>query len=186
MPLQSASHPTPATGFIGKYRVVQFIGAGGMAEVWLCRRSSIGGFEKPVVVKRILPTFAGDPEFVRMFLDEARVAATLNHPNIISVFDIDTDDDVPFIAMEYVAGPSLHTLLVRARKQGGAGLGLAATVRVICDIANGLHYAHSAADAEGEPLGLVHRDVSPHNILVSTGGMAKLLDFGVAKSRGRL
>ncbi len=174
-----------STPFIGKYRVVQFIGAGGMAEVWLCRRSSIGGFEKPVVIKRILPTYAADPDFVRMFLDEARVAAGLNHPNIVQVYDIDVADEVPFIAMEYVQGPSFQALLSRARKAGGT-VGLATALRVISDVAAGLHYAHNALDADGQPLGIVHRDISPHNILVSGDGVAKLLDFGVAKSRGRL
>lgn len=177
---------SPNDTFIGKYRVVQFIGAGGMAEVWLCRRSSIGGFEKPVVIKRILPTYAADPEFTRMFLDEARVAAGLNHPNIVQLYDIDSDNDVPFMAMEYVNGPSFQAMLNRARKAGEVGVGIATAVRIVSDVAAGLQYAHTASDADGEPLGLVHRDISPHNILVSSEGMAKLLDFGVAKSRGRL
>ncbi len=177
---------SPNDVFIGKYRVVQFIGAGGMAEVWLCRRSSIGGFEKPVVIKRILPAYAADPEFNRMFLDEARVAAGLNHPNIVQLYDIDTDNDVPFMAMEYVNGPSFQALLNRARRAGEVGIGAESAIRVICDVAAGLHYAHNATDADGEPIGLVHRDISPNNILISSEGVAKLLDFGVAKSRGRL
>jgi serine/threonine protein kinase len=181
------SAPQPAIDtYIGKYRVVQFIGAGGMAEVWLCRRSGIGGFEKPVVIKRILPAYAADEDFVRMFLDEARVAAQLNHPNVVQVYDIDTIDGVPFIAMEYVQGPSFQAMLGRARKTGQTGVGIATAVRVVSDIAAGLDYAHNATDTDGEPLGLVHRDISPHNILVSMDGTAKLLDFGVAKSRGRL
>lgn len=176
----------PTDHFIGKYRVVQFIGAGGMAEVWLCRRSGIGGFEKPVVIKRILPAYAADEDFVRMFLDEARVAAGLNHPNIVQVYDIDTDNDLPYIAMEYVHGPSFHTMLSRARKKGEVGVGFSTAARVVSEVAAGLHYAHNATDANGLPLGLVHRDVSPHNILVSSDRVAKLLDFGVAKSHGRL
>jgi serine/threonine-protein kinase len=176
-----------ATAFIGRYELLQFIAAGGMAEVWLGRRSGIGGFEKPVVIKRVLPAHAADPVFTRMFLDEARVAARLDHPNIVQVHDIDTHNGAPFIAMEYVRGPTLQALLLRARySDAGPRVGIATAVRVISDIASGLQYAHDAVGPDGAPLNIVHRDVSPHNILVSTSGVAKLADFGVAKSRGQL
>ncbi len=167
----------------GKYTIVERLGVGGMAEVWLCRLRSIGGFEKPVVIKRILPAMAADPEFVRMFLDEARVVASLNHANIVHVYDIDEADNAPFLVMEYVQGPNLSTLIKEARRQ--SGVIIAHGVRILADICAGLHAAHNSRDANGELLQLVHRDVSPHNIMISVEGVAKLVDFGVAKSRGR-
>jgi serine/threonine-protein kinase len=168
----------------GKYLITRRLGIGGMAEVFLCRLPGIGGFDKAVVVKRILPDLIEDPNFVDMFLDEARVAANLNHPNIAQVFEIDHIDQVPYIAMEYVQGPSLSQLLKGARKVKKLHVGHVA--KLLSGAAAGLHYAHNARDSDGQPLQIVHRDVSPQNILVSLDGVTKLVDFGVARARGRL
>jgi serine/threonine protein kinase len=168
----------------GKYEVLGFLGRGGMAEVHLCRLDGIGGFTKQVVVKRILPERLGEPSFVRMFLDEARVAANLSHPNIVQVFEIDEADGVPYIAMEYVRGPTLAIIIREALRAKQLHLGH--MTRIMAGVCAGLHHAHTATGAGGEALGLVHRDVSPQNIIVSPEGVPKLLDFGVAKAQGRL
>ncbi len=169
---------------IGKFDILSPIGAGGMADVYRCRLRGPGGFEKIVVVKRIRGERAADPCFVNMFLDEARLAARLDHPNIVQVFEIGEADGLPYIAMEYVKGPTFSALLRGARRSGSPPPGHVA--RVMADVCEGLHYAHGALGPDGEPMGLVHRDVSPQNILVSREGRAKLLDFGVAKANGRL
>ncbi len=175
---------TPTEARFGKYAVLRRIGAGGMAEVFKCRLSGIGGFDKVLVVKRILPDLADDPQFVNMFLDEARVAANLSHPNIIQIYEIDQIDGVPYIAMEYVRGPTFSQMIREGRKRAAPNYAVAA--RVMSGVAEALHYAHNASDAHGKPLALIHRDVSPQNILVSLEGVAKLLDFGVAKAAGQL
>ena len=155
-----------------------------MAEVFKCRLEGIGGFDKTVVLKCILQQHLGNQEFVQMFLDEARVAARLNHPNIVHIFEIGQVDAVPYIAMEYVPGPSLAMVNMRARKAKALHAGHAA--RIIAGACQGLFHAHNAKDGQGESLELVHRDVSPHNVVISSEGMPKLLDFGAAKTRGRL
>ncbi len=169
---------------IGKYIVHQRLGAGGMAEVYLCRLAGMGGFDKLVVVKRILPGLAGDKRFTEMFLDEARLSANLNHPNIVQIYEIDSADGVPFIAMEYVRGISVHALMNAARREGKANPGHLALI--IAGACAGLDHAHNAVDARGQPLGIIHRDVSPENIMVSHEGVPKVLDFGVAKAHGRI
>jgi serine/threonine protein kinase len=167
----------------GKYSVVQKIGAGGMAEVFKCRLSGIGGFDKVLVVKRIKPELLGEPEFIRMFLDEARVAAYLNHPNIVQVFEVDQFEGIPYIAMEYVRGPTLWALLRRAKAAQRLDIGHAA--QILSGVCEGLYHAHCACDGDGQVLNIVHRDVSPHNVIVSYEGIPKVLDFGVARARGR-
>jgi hypothetical protein len=169
---------------IGKFEILSRISRGGMAEVYRARRRGIGGFEKVVALKRIRADRAADPDFVCMFLDEARLAANLNHPNVVQIFEIDEADGAPYIAMEYVKGPSLALLVPRARSSRRDAPALFA--RIIADVCAGLHHAHTARGPSDEPLGLVHRDVSPQNIVISCDGVAKLLDFGVAKARGRL
>ncbi|MBL8955167.1 MAG: serine/threonine protein kinase [Myxococcaceae bacterium] len=161
------------------------LGAGGMAEVFKCRLSGIGGFNKLVVVKRIKPDLMSEPGFVEMFLDEARIAANLQHPNIVQLFEIDEAQGLPYIAMEYVRGPTL-ALINREQRKRGAPLKYGALARLMAGICAGLHCAHRACDERGFPLGIVHRDVSPQNIIVSMEGMPKLLDFGIAKARGQL
>jgi serine/threonine-protein kinase len=169
---------------IGKFEVIARITRGGMAEVYRCRLRGIGGFEKVVVLKTIRADRSSDPSFVSMFLDEARMAANLNHPNIVQVFEIDEVDGSPYIAMEHVDGATLSLLLREARRTGRVPIGH--VVKILADVCEGLHYAHTATSPAGKPLGLVHRDVSPQNIIVSREGVPKLLDFGIAKANGRL
>lgn len=176
--------PAPsAAPMVGKYVMECRLGQGGMAEVFKGHIEGPGGFHKVVVIKRILHQHLEDPEFVRMFLDEARLAASLAHPNLVQIFDIDESDGIPFLAMEYVPGPTLHRLMRAARAAGDVRPGCVA--KIISKICDGLHHAHHARDASGQPLGIVHRDVTPQNILVSGEGVPKLVDFGVAKARGR-
>jgi serine/threonine protein kinase len=173
-----------ATTSIGKFQVVGRLGRGGMAEIYVCRLQGIGGFDKEVVVKRIIAERAGDPQFVQMFLDEARMVANLNHPNIVQVYEIGEEAGAPFMVMEYVKGVTLGMIIRESHKQKKVHLGHA--VAIIEGVADALDYAHNARGTDGQPLGLVHRDVSPGNIVVSREGIPKLLDFGVARARGRL
>jgi serine/threonine protein kinase len=168
---------------IGKYQLLKKIATGGMAEVWYARQSGIAGFRKEVVVKRILPHLADDPDFVRMFLNEARMVARFTHPNIAQIFEFGRDDrsGAYFIAMEYVRGEDLGRVMRQAwdREQW---LSQALAIRVVAACCDGLHYAHAQADEQGRPLRVVHRDISPQNILLSFDGGVKLVDFGIAKA----
>lgn len=166
---------------IGKYRLVRRLAVGGMAEIFLAVTESIEGFEKLVVVKRILPQFAGDPNFRRMFLDEARLAATLDHPNVVNVHDIGEVGGSYFFTMEYVHGQSLARLMRMAASQGQP-VPLEHTLCVITGTCAGLNHAHEKMGHDGVPLEIVHRDVSPPNILVTYDGGVKLVDFGIAKA----
>jgi serine/threonine-protein kinase len=166
---------------IGKYKLVRLIASGGMAEVYLARQAGAAGFEKLVCLKRILPHLARDKQFVDMFLNEARLAARLDHPNIVSIFDLGGANGSYFIAMEFIDGPSLRMAAKRALERGER-LPIAEIVKIISMAASGLHYAHDLAGPDGKPLGLVHRDISPDNILVHRNGAAKVVDFGIAKA----
>ena len=166
---------------IGKYRLVRRLAVGGMAEIFLAVTESIEGFEKLVVVKRILPQYAGDPNFRRMFLDEARLAATLDHPNIVNVHDIGEVNGSYFFTMEYVHGQSLARLMRMAASQG-LPVPLEHTLCVITGTCAGLNHAHDKMGHDGQPLDIVHRDVSPPNILITYDGGVKLVDFGIAKA----
>jgi serine/threonine-protein kinase len=170
---------------LGKYQLLRKLATGGMAEVFLAKTDGPMGFEKLMVIKRILPHLAEDPQFVDMFLAEAKLAAQLNHPNLVQLFDFGEAEGSYFIAMEYIDGPTLRLLLARARDlRTPITLGLAA--RIVSAAAEGLAYAHDFRDhVTDEPLHLVHRDVSPDNILVSRSGGVKLVDFGIAKARGQ-
>ncbi|MGQ0507132.1 MAG: protein kinase domain-containing protein [Myxococcaceae bacterium] len=168
---------------LGKYTVLRKIGAGGMAEVYKCLLSCRGGFDKVVVLKQIRAELCEDPEFVEMFFEEARVAANLCHPNIVQTYEVDELSGVPHIAMEYVRGPTFSQLIRQQRKRGGPNLPIAA--KVMAGVCEGLYYAHNALDVSGQGMGLIHRDVSPQNIIVSPEGTPKLVDFGVARARGR-
>jgi eukaryotic-like serine/threonine-protein kinase len=166
---------------IGKYTVLRKIAEGGMAEIYLCSARGPEGFEKEVAVKRIRPFLANDKSFVSMFVAEARVAAQLNHSNIVQIFDFGELEGTYFLAMEYVSGQSLWHLSERATEQK-TRLPVALVAQIGADIARGLHYAHRLTDKErGTLVGLVHRDVTPHNILLSYDGAVKLADFGIAK-----
>jgi uncharacterized protein (TIGR02265 family) len=170
---------------LGKYQLVKKLAVGGMGEVWLARQKGPVGFEKLVVVKTLLKHLKEDQEFVNMFFDEARIAAVLNHPNIAQIYDLGEDKGEYFIAMEYVHGLSLRDVVVHALERGD-GMPLALKCRVIADAAAALDFAHQAKTPAGQPLDLIHRDVSPQNILVGFNGAVKLIDFGVAKAANKL
>ena len=165
--------------WLGKYEVLGLLASGGMAELYLARGRGLDGFEKLVALKRVLPHLARDPEFVDMFLDEARLAGTLDHPNIASVIDIGRAQGNYFFAMEYVHGRDLRSVLRESAR--GDDLTLACGLAIVTQAAAGLHYAHERRDPEGRPLGIVHRDVSPSNVLISYDGGVKIIDFGIAK-----
>lgn len=170
---------------LDRFTVLQRLGAGGMAEVFKCKQTGLGGFEKLVVLKRILPHLLSEQAFVEMFLDEARIAANLSHQNIVQTFELTADaQGVPYIVMEYVSGPSMAQLIRAA--QTANRLDHRHMARLIEGAARGLHHAHHATDTEGRPLHIIHRDISPQNILVTLDGVAKVADFGVAKAEGRL
>ncbi|MFW5739437.1 MAG: serine/threonine-protein kinase, partial [Myxococcota bacterium] len=178
----TSSAPAGRRVSFGKYRAIAELGAGGMAEVYLAVAHGIGGFNKLHVIKRLRDELAAETEFLMMFLDEARLAARLNHPNIVQTYEVVVEDGQHFLVLEYVDGEPLRNLIRRAREHGEP-LPLILHLQIIHDMLAGLHYAHEAKDFDGTPLQLVHRDVSPHNVLVSIDGHTKLLDFGVAKAR---
>lgn len=155
-----------------------------MASVYLGRAQGVSGFQKMVALKLIHPHLAEDENFLKMFLDEARLSARLNHPNICSVFDFGEIEGIYYIAMEYLHGESLRSLLGATSK--GPRLPIELGIRIVADAARGLHAAHELVDDVGLPLGVVHRDVSPHNIFVLYEGLSKVVDFGIAKARDRL
>ncbi|XXF75680.1 protein kinase [Myxococcaceae bacterium GXIMD 01537] len=167
---------------VGKYQLIRKLATGGMAEVFLAKASGPFGFEKQLVLKRILPHLVEDPQFVEMFLAEAKLAARLNHANIVQIFDFGMENDAYFIAMEYVDGIDLRTLCQRALAHGSP-LSYPIGIRAVSLACEGLSYAHELTDSEtGEPLKLIHRDISPDNILVSRTGGVKVVDFGIAKA----
>jgi len=154
-----------------------------MAEILLTRHANTDGNHRFLVVKRILPHFEQDNDFVQMFLDEARIGMQLKHPNIIQFHQFGADEGSHFIVMEWVNGVPLGRMIRKARKSGGVGLPVA--IRIGVDVARALHYAHIANDEHGEPFNIIHRDVSPHNIMIGYTGAVKLLDFGIAKADHR-
>ena len=169
----------------GKYVLQDRIGAGGMAEVFRATTDGVGGFRKELAIKRILDRNASDDEFVRMFIDEAKITVSLRHPNIAEVYDLGCIDGAYFIALELVDGRNLADVL-RAGKAHRLPLPRALSVHIAREVARGLYAAHSATDAAGQPLGIIHRDVSPQNVLLGFQGAVKLIDFGVAKARSKL
>ena len=174
--------PTP----FGKYELVTRLAVGGMAELYLARTRGIPGFEKYLVIKRILRERTKDPEFVRMFLDEARVAATLDHPNVVHIYDVGCVDGEYFIAMEYISGRNIVDVLQASQKRsGGGGLPIEIVLTIAAGAASGLHYAHGKRDFGGTPLSIVHRDVTPQNVMVTFDGAVKLVDFGIVKAANR-
>ncbi|WP_437965473.1 protein kinase [Sorangium sp. So ce260] len=167
----------------GRYESLRAIASGGMATVYLGRAVGAGGFERLVALKMMHPHIAAEPEFVAMFLDEARLAARVRHPNVVATFDL--VEDPLFLVMEYIEGPSLHLLLrTCARAKRPVPLGIA--LRIFLDVLAGLHAAHELTGSDGEPLHLVHRDVSPQNVLVGIDGVSRITDFGVARAETRL
>ncbi len=165
----------------GRYQLLKKLATGGMAQIYLARQLGPEGFEKLLVVKRILPHLAENDDFITMFLDEARIAARLNHPNIVQIFDLGAQDDSYFIAMEFIHGEDVRRVWKHADKIGQP-IPLALICRIIIEACAGLDYAHKKPDASGRPLNIVHRDISPQNILVSFEGGVKVVDFGIAKA----
>ncbi len=165
---------------IGRYELLERLGVGGMAEVYLATQAGAVGFQKKVVVKRILPHLAADRQFVEMFAREAKVAARVSHANVVQIFELGEEGNELFIAMEYLDGLTLHRLAASSWEKGWA-VPVDVVIRTIADAATGLHAAHVMTDEAGKPLHLVHRDVSPDNLMVSKDGVTKVLDFGIAK-----
>jgi serine/threonine protein kinase len=170
---------------IGRYAIFDRIAAGGMASVHVGRLLGEAGFFRTVAIKRLHAQFALDPDFVAMFLDEARICARIRHQNVVPTLDVVARDGELFLVMEYVEGESVSQLLAASKRKGQTPPP-SVVASIICGVLHGLHAAHEAKSDKGEPLGIVHRDVSPQNVLVGTDGIARVLDFGVAKAVGRL
>ncbi len=170
---------------IGRYALYGVLASGGMATVHLARLLGEAGFSRTVAIKRLHPNFAQETEFVAMLLDEARLVARIRHPNVVPMLDVVREPDEVFLVMEYIHGESLSRLIA-ATVQAGIPIPLPIVSALLIGTLNGLHAAHEARNERGEPLGLVHRDVSPQNVIVGTDGVARVLDFGVAKATGRL
>jgi serine/threonine-protein kinase len=167
-----------ATELHGKYRILAELGQGGTALVWLAVARGPSGFNKLVVLKSMKPELSDEPELAQMFLNEAKLAARLNHPNIVQTNEVFEHEGRPVIVMEYLDGQPLSEVLTRDRQQPGFPLGM--QLRVLSEVLGGLHAAHELTDFDGTPLYVVHRDVSPHNMFVTYDGLVKLLDFGIA------
>ena len=165
---------------LGRYVLYDEIAAGGMAAVHLARMRGAFGFARTVAIKRLHPHVAREPDFVAMFLDEAHLAARVRHPNVVSTLDVVEQEDEIFLVMEYVNGEPL------SRLTRSATVPLTVAMAIVCDALHGLHAAHEAVSEKGQPLSIVHRDVSPQNILVGFDGIARVADFGVAKAASRL
>jgi eukaryotic-like serine/threonine-protein kinase len=170
-------------GKLGNNELVLRVGRGGMATVWVARERASGKVERLVAVKAMLLELADDPEFVKMFRDEVRLVRSIRHPNVVEVHDVGEEAGVMWMSMEWVEGESLHTVIAEAGKRRAIPPEMA--VRIIADVSAGLHAAHELRDERGQLQGVVHRDISPHNILIGTNGSIKLVDFGVAKAVGR-
>jgi len=167
---------------VGKYKFIASLGGGGMADVYLAVVEGPARVKKLQVVKRLRRDYLDDPDHVEMFLDEARLAARLNHPNVVQTFEVSESEGEYFMAMEYLDGVPFNRILNRARnKPPPPGV----LLKILADTLLGLHYAHELTDYDGQPLQIVHRDVSPHNVVVTYDGQTKLLDFGIAKSEAR-
>jgi serine/threonine-protein kinase len=177
--MTTSSMPAPMR--LGPYELLRRIATGGMAEVYLARRAGPHGFQKLVAVKRILPQYARDPDFVAMFIDEARVCARLGHPNIVQVFDFGEQDGELYMAMEYVDGTT-GARLIRGAASRSEEISLDVCLHTALSVLRALGYAHGARDDSGRPLSLVHRDVSPGNVLIDRSGAVKLTDFGIARA----
>ncbi|WP_255204047.1 serine/threonine-protein kinase [Myxococcus sp. AM011] len=169
---------------LGKYEVLSRLSTGGMAEIFLASQRGLAGFRKLVVLKQILPDIRGEEEFIRMFLDEAKVTAAFNHPHIAQVFDLDIAEGELFLAMEFVPGATLVEV-ARACRQASHPIPMGFSLMAVRDTAVALHYAHTFTDPLGHPSPVIHRDVAEKNIMVTYEGVTKLLDFGIAKSLAR-
>jgi len=164
-----------------QYRVVRKLAQGGMAEVFLGEACFDNGAKRSVAIKRILPSLAADPEFVGMLADEARIGLRIQHPNIVQVHDTGRSNGTPFVVLEYVDGADFATI-IGTRRRIGKPLSVGDAVEAATQVCRGLSAAHSLCDADGNPLGVVHRDVTPPNVLVSRDGVVKICDFGLVKA----
>lgn len=175
----------PAT--LGKYRLIAELGQGGMADVYLAMIAGPtgSGFTKLAVIKRLRPNLVEDPEFVAMLVDEARISARLNHPNVVQTLEVGVEREEYYLAMEFLDGQPLHRIQRRASRTN-AELPRDLACLVVADVLSGLHHAHELADYDGSPLGVVHRDVNPQNVFVTYEGSIKVVDFGIAKAAGRV
>jgi eukaryotic-like serine/threonine-protein kinase len=170
---------------LDRFELIAEIASGGMATVFLARLSGAAGFQRLVAIKRLHPHLAREPEFVEMFLDEARLAARIHHPNVVPIQEVGESDQGYYLVMDYVEGETLARVLAKASKtQSKIPYGV--TIRILLDVLAGLHAAHQMKDDHGVPLEIVHRDVSPQNILVGVDGVARVVDFGVARAASRL
>jgi serine/threonine protein kinase len=180
------------TEFGGRYTLLRRLAIGGMAEIYLARQAAMAGFEKEVVIKRLRAELADDPRVVEMFLDEARIGAQLNHPNIVHVYDVDEHDGIPYIAMEYIIGEELNELCRRGISLGKF-LPLEHAVELIRQAAAGMGYFHAQRSSDSgsgtvpphQPLEIVHLDISPSNLMVTQDGFLKIIDFGIARAKGQ-
>ena len=170
---------------LGRYRLLSKIAKGGMAEVFAARSYGVHGFEKTVALKRILPKFGQDPQFVRMMVDEAKISVLLNHPNIAQILELGEQDGDYFIVMEFVPGQSLSALIKRL-KETNENVPILEACFIVVELLQGLHAAHTQSDMTGKPASIIHRDVSPQNTLLSFDGHVKVIDFGIARARDRL
>ncbi|MEC8023060.1 MAG: serine/threonine-protein kinase, partial [Myxococcota bacterium] len=166
----------------GKYLLERQLAIGGMAEIFLAHQHGPAGFAKQLVIKRIRPHHANDQQFIRMFLAEARTSAKLNHPNLVQIYELGECEGAYYIAMEYIRGESLAKLIRRLREYE-IRLPPYIAAKIIATTCDGIDYAHNFCDVDGEPVNLVHRDLSPDNILVSFSGGVKVIDFGIAQAR---
>jgi eukaryotic-like serine/threonine-protein kinase len=181
---QAALETPNVPQLVGRYALYGAIASGGMATVHFGRLVGPAGFSRPVAIKRLHAQYARDPEFVTMFLDEARLAARITHPNVVQTLDLVEGKDEVFLVMDYVRGLTLSAL-VRMLRPTRALIPAPIAIGIVVGMLEGLHAAHEAKDDMGEPLGIVHRDVSPQNVMVGTDGIPRLLDFGVAKASGQ-
>jgi serine/threonine-protein kinase len=183
--MQTLASPLPEPiGKLGRYQLMRLIGVGGMAEVYLALDTGGLGLDRWVAIKRIRDDLVRDARFTDMLLDEARLAARISHPNVAQVFDLGHSDGAPYIAMEYLNGRPFSEVLDRALDVDG-GFDTDLACRIVAHACEGAHAAHELVDSEGRSLGLVHRDLSPHNIMITRDGNVKVLDFGIAKAAGR-
>src|SRR6185503_3867344 len=169
----------------GKYTLLRKLASGGMAEIFLALHRSMAGFEKLVVIKRILPEMNQDRAFIDMLLHEARIAATLSHPNIVQIFDVGQVDGTYFIAMEHIHGEDIRSLVRQMKTAGYREFPLEHAIGIVLGMCAGLAYAHEKRDLDSSPLNIVHRDISPQNVVVTFSGDVKVVDFGIAKSDTR-
>jgi serine/threonine protein kinase len=170
---------------VGRFTITSHLASGGMAELFIARQEAVGGFEKELVLKMLQERYARNSRVVEMFLDEARLAAKLNHQNIVHVYDVDEADGLRYIAMEYIHGQTV-TEIVRRSIARGSFLPLEHAIHMVAETAAGLAYAHECRDPEGRPARIVHRDVSPSNILVTYEGLTKIVDFGIARVQDQI